>query len=108
MKGNFENIIDSDTPVLVLWYNFSLDFDDNKVMILTLLDEMKSSISDKIKILKIDIDKTQNKHFEQLYKIWDTPSLSLFHKGKLILSGKNFNKAKLIDNILDLYSNETL
>jgi hypothetical protein len=108
MKGNFENIICTEVPVLVLWYDtfdFDMDFDNKVDSILQLLDDIKSSLGDKIRVLKIAVSKDSNKHFKEEYKIRKTPAMTLFHKGEIILNEKYIiGKNVIIDNVLDLYS----
>jgi len=68
MKGKFDKIIESDTPVLVLWYDtveFDLDFDDNKDAVISLLDAVKTSLGDKLRVIKIAVTNDTNKHLTE-------------------------------------------
>jgi len=79
MKTNFNDLIQGEMPVLVDFY--ATWCQPCKVQSPVLLD-LSSSMSEKIKIIKIDVDK--NPDVARLYQIQGVPTLAIFKNGKII------------------------
>ena len=77
MKSNFNNIISSDTPVLV---DFHADWCGPCKVLSPILKEVKKELGDTIKIVKINIDK--NEKLASKYQVRGVPTMLLFKSGK--------------------------
>lgn len=75
--SSFENIINSDKPVLI---DFSADWCGPCKMLAPILKEVKDSLGDRITILKIDVDK--NQQLASKYQVRGVPTMVLYQNGK--------------------------
>jgi len=82
MKTDFNSIIRSRIPVLV---DFSAEWCGLCKMMKPVLEQLKSIMGDKIRIIKIDIDR--NRDLAVKYNIRSVPSLMLFQDGSVKWNG---------------------
>ena len=75
--SSFENIINSDKPVLI---DFSADWCGPCKMLAPILKEVKDSLGDRIAIIKIDVDKNQS--LASKYQVRNVPTMVLYQNGK--------------------------
>jgi thioredoxin 1 len=79
MQGNFKELISGDTPVLI---NFYADWCAPCKMMPPILKEVKASLGDAVRIVKIDTEK--NQQLAAMFSIRSIPTLMLFKKGNVI------------------------
>lgn len=84
--SKFNDIINDDLPVLV---DFYADWCQPCKMVSPILSEVKKSMGEKVRIIKIDVDK--NPSIASKYNIRGVPTLMLFKNGQL-----KFNQAGVI------------
>ncbi len=82
----FNDIINDDRPVLI---DFYADWCQPCKMVVPILKEVKNSLGEKVRIIKIDVDK--NPEISSAYNIRSVPTLMLFKNGQL-----KFNQAGVI------------
>lgn len=76
--SKFNDLINSDTPVLV---DFSAEWCGPCKMMAPILKEVSSKVGDKAKIIKVDIDK--NPQAAAAYQVQSVPTLIIFKKGEI-------------------------
>ncbi len=79
MKGSFDKIIQSETPVLI---DFYADWCAPCKMLTPILKDVKAELGDRIKVLKIDVDK--NPSISGRFQIRGVPTIVLFREGKML------------------------
>ena len=77
MEGNFEELINSNKPVLI---DFPAEWCGSCKALSPILKQLANDMGEKIRIIKIDIDK--NPALQKKYKISGVPTLMVFLKGQ--------------------------
>ena len=76
MKNNFKELIKGETPVLI---DFYADWCGPCKTLGPILKEVKEGLGDKVKILKVDVDK--NKALASKFQVRGVPTMILFKDG---------------------------
>ncbi len=79
MKGKFNELISKDQPVLV---DFYADWCGPCQMMAPVLKEVAQEMGDKVKIIKIDVDK--NQPIAQQFGVRSIPNIILFKSGQVV------------------------
>jgi thioredoxin 1 len=95
VKGNFDRIIASDTPVLV---DFYATWCGPCKAVPPILKQVKQELDDKVKIIKIDIDR--NRSLADRFQVQAVPTIILFRKGRVIWRQAGVQPAKSIINVI--------
>jgi thioredoxin 1 len=74
---SFKDLVNSETPLLV---DFSAEWCGPCKMMAPILKDVASAMGDKVRIIKVDVDK--NPAAASAYKVQSVPTLILFHQGK--------------------------
>ena len=100
MKEKFDELIKGDIPVLV---DFSAEWCGPCKMMAPVLEQLKSKMAGKIRILKIDVDK--NRELAGKYRVQSVPTLILFQGGKTKWSGVGVMTSNHLENVINNNSN---
>ena len=96
MSTSFENIIQSEKPVLI---DFFATWCGPCKMLAPVLKEVKDSLGERITIIKIDVDK--NQQLASKYQVRRVPTMILFQKGKQLWRQSGvLTKEDIIKNIV--------
>jgi thioredoxin 1 len=96
MNENFNELIKSETPVLV---DFSAEWCGPCKMMGPVLEQLKGKMADKLKILKVDVD--NNRELASRYNIRSVPTLMLFQDGKTKWSGVGVMTSNYLENVVN-------
>ena len=99
MESTFSEIINSSTPTLV---DFYADWCGPCKMMKPILEELKSAVGEKAKIIKIDVDK--NPQVASAYKIQGVPTLIIFKDGQIKWRQSGVVSAQNLQQLINQFS----
>jgi thioredoxin 1 len=97
MTKSFENIINSEKPVLI---DFFATWCGPCKTLAPILKEVKDSLGERISIIKIDVDK--NQELASKYQVRGVPTMILYQSGKQLWRQSGvLSKADIIKTIVE-------
>ena len=99
MKSSFNDIINSERPVLL---DFHADWCGPCKVLGPILKQVKNQLGDNIKIVKLDVDKNQN--LAKKYQVRGVPTMILFKKGKQLWRQSGVLQKDEIISIINSYA----
>ncbi len=96
MNESFQMIIGGKTPVLV---DFSAEWCGPCKMMKPVLEQLKQKMKDRIRIIKIDVDR--NRDIAVKYRISNVPTLMLFLDNKVLWSGSGVVTSNFLENVIN-------
>lgn len=97
--AKFDELINSEKPVLI---DFSAEWCGPCKMMAPILKEVAGSVGDKVRILKVDVDK--NPAVAQQYRILSVPTLMVFVNGEAVFRQSGVMQASQIIDMLSRLS----
>ena len=98
MKGSFNKLIQSETPVLI---DFYADWCAPCKMLTPILKDIKSEVGDRLKVVKIDVD--NNNEIAGRFQIRGVPTMMLFREGKVLWRQSGVLPKDAILNAIDAF-----
>lgn len=100
-KKNFNELIKGDKPVLV---DFFAEWCGPCKMMAPVLSDFSKEMGDRVKVIKVDVDK--NQRVSMAYQIQGVPTLILFQKGKVVWRQSGVVPAHQLKNIVLQYTKD--
>lgn len=98
--SKFSELINGDTPVLV---DFSAEWCGPCKMMAPILKDVAARVGEKVKIIKVDIDK--NPQAARAYNVQAVPTMILFKKGEIKWRQSGVMQANQLSQLLLSHSN---
>jgi thioredoxin 1 len=96
MAESFKEIIKGDTPVLV---DFFATWCGPCQTMLPIIDELKNHYGEKLRVLKIDVDK--NQAVAAKYKVRGVPTFLIFKKGEIVWRSAGVHSRNDMMSVID-------
>lgn len=96
MKGNFNQLINGDIPVLI---DFHAEWCGPCKMLAPVIQDVSKALDGKVRIIKIDVDK--NQQVAQKYQVRGVPTLALFKNGEVVWKEAGVRSKQEIINIIN-------
>ena len=101
MNSSFDQLIQSDKPVLI---DFYATWCGPCQMLGPILKEVKDQLGDRVSIIKVDVDK--NQELAAMQQVRSVPTMLLFQNGKQLWRQSGvLSKEEIITNILEKSNN---
>jgi thioredoxin 1 len=98
-KATFSDLISSEKPTFV---DFSAEWCGPCKMMAPILEDLKSQIGDKARIIKIDIDR--NPQAAAAYQVQSVPTLVLFKKGNVVWRQSGVMPTEYLKRVIDQHA----
>lgn len=98
-KSNFSELIGGEKPTFV---DFSAEWCGPCKMMAPILEELKTKVGDKARIIKIDIDK--NPQAAAAYQVQSVPTLVLFKQGKVVWRQSGVVPPEQLKRVIDQHA----
>lgn len=98
-KATFSDLISSEKPTFV---DFSAEWCGPCKMMAPILEDLKSQVGDKARIIKIDIDR--NPQAAAAYQVQSVPTLVLFKKGNVVWRQSGVVPTEYLKRVIDQHA----
>jgi thioredoxin 1 len=99
--ASFAELINNETPTVV---DFYAEWCGPCKMMKPILEQVKNTVGDRVRIIKIDVDKNQS--LAEMFQIRGVPTLALFKKGELKWIQPGMVQASQLESIIEQYTSD--